>query len=736
MNMLQNSKFVARIFSVLLALALTLTQVTPEFADQGDTTLVSVDSSGAQGNNTSYAPSISGDGRYVSFESDATNLVSGDTNEKLDIFVRDTMTNNTTRVSVDSSGAQANNESCNSSISNNGRVAFLSLANNLVAGDANGYYDIFMHDSVANTTTLISVDSLGVQGNSASGWYSSISADGRYVAFESVASNLVSGDTNFAQDIFVRDTLNNTTSRISVDSSGAQGNNTSYAPSISSDGRYVAFESIATNLVSGDTNGMSDVFVRDTVNNTTSRVSVDSSGAEGNNISYSPSISGDGHYVAFESAATNLVSGDTNGKRDIFVRDTLNNTTSRVSVDSNGVQGNDSSDHPSISSDGSYVAFESSATNLVKGDTATLDIFIYDTQTSITTRASVNNLSGVQGNGSSDNPSISSDGSYVAFESSATNLVSVDTNNDWDIFVHENDFIPPGVSSSVRFNPNPTNRASVNFTVTFSEVVTGVGTADFSLSKTGEISGESITGVSGTGTTRTVTISTGTGNGSLKLIVPANDTITDMAGNPLSGLPYTGGQTYTVNKTLTLRSVGAQDGWILESSETSNAGGSLNTAATTLFLGDNAAKKQYRSILSFSTKGLPDNAVITKVTLRVKKLGIIGGGNPVTTFQGFMTDIKKGTLGTVALQPTDFQAVANKIIGPTNPALVGGWYSLNLTTGKAYINKLATNGGLTQVRLRFKLDDNNNTLANYLSLYSGNAPIASRPQLIIEYYVP
>jgi beta-lactamase superfamily II metal-dependent hydrolase len=192
-----------------------------------------------------------------------------------------------------------------------------------------------------------------------------------------------------------------------------------------------------------------------------------------------------------------------------------------------------------------------------------------------------------------------------------------------------------------------------------------------------------------------------------------------------------------VKKTIMLQSVAAQDGWMLESSETSGLGGTLNATATTLLLGDNAAKKQYRGLLSFSTgASLPDNAVITGVTLKVQKQGIIGGGNPVTTFQGFMVDIKSGLFGTAVLQASDFQATAGQSYGPFLPALVGNWYSMNLINAKAYINKTSTNNGLTQIRLRFRLDDNNNTLANYLSLYSGNAPAASRPQLVITYYVP
>jgi hypothetical protein len=191
-----------------------------------------------------------------------------------------------------------------------------------------------------------------------------------------------------------------------------------------------------------------------------------------------------------------------------------------------------------------------------------------------------------------------------------------------------------------------------------------------------------------------------------------------------------------VTTTTVLPSIGFQDGWVLESTETSDAGGTINFAATTLRLGDNAAKKQYRSILSFDTSSLPDNAIITKVTLKVRRQGVIGGGDPVSIFQGFMVDLKKGLFGTTALQATDFQATASKTYGPFMTALGGGWYSINLTSGKAYINKLSTLSGLTQIRLRFKLDDNNNAIANYLSFFSGNAPAASRPQLVIQYYVP
>jgi len=205
-----------------------------------------------------------------------------------------------------------------------------------------------------------------------------------------------------------------------------------------------------------------------------------------------------------------------------------------------------------------------------------------------------------------------------------------------------------------------------------------------------------------------------------------------------SGSAYWSFTTSKPQTSLTFKSVGAYDGWVLESSELSNKGGSLNAAATTFILGDDKTKKQYRDILSFNTASLPDKAVITSVTLKLRKSAVVGGGDPVSIFNGFMVDIKKGFFGTAALlQVGDFQAAASKTYGPFKPAPVSSWYSIDLTNAKDYINKLTTNSGLTQIRVRFKLDDNNNAVANYLTLFSGNAPAASnRPQLIITYYVP
>jgi len=403
---------------------------------------VSVDSAGNQGNSFSGFPSISADGRFVAFSSGASNLVPGDTNNTYDIFVRDRLTNTTTRVSVDSAGNQANSDSYNPSISADGRfVAFESDASNIVPENTNSSRDIFVRDRLTNTTTRVSVDSAGNQANSFSR-DPSISADGRFVAFESFASNLVPGDTSRDFDIFVRDTLTNTTTRVSVDSVG-QGNIYSYSPSISADGRFVAFISNIYNpskIGVADAKEDTEIFVRDTLTNTTTRVSVDSAGNQGNGSSGTPSISADGRFVAFESDVSNIVPGDTNNTNDIFVRDTLTNTTTRVSVDSAGNQRNSGSYSPSISADGRFVTFDdTSPPSLFIGDvggqgTTSISegIFVRDTLTNTTTNVSVDSAGNSGGGGS---PSISADGRFVAFSSDASNIVPGDTNNTRDIFV-------------------------------------------------------------------------------------------------------------------------------------------------------------------------------------------------------------------------------------------------------------------------------------------------------------
>ncbi|MBK9925327.1 MAG: PD40 domain-containing protein [Anaerolineales bacterium] len=386
---------------------------------------------------------MSDDGRYISFSSGAANLVSGDTNGQGDVLLHDTQTGVTTRISTDSNGLQANNYSGSPSISSDGRyIAFASQATNLVPGDVNGKSDVFIHDMKTSTTTLVSVGSSGTQWTMGS-TSPSISADGRYVAFRSGDDNLVSGDTNGCNDIFVRDLYMGITTRVSVDSNGTQAGCNSVNPSISANGRFVSFESTASNLVAGDTNAKMDIFVHDMQTGITTRVSIDSNGIQANDVSQNPSISADGRYITYESGATNLVSGDTNATYDVFVHDQQTGNTLRASTDSNGVPGNGFSGNSFVSANGSYVIFESRATNLVPNDTnGRVDIFVYDVQSGSTSRVSVNS-NGEQAvqypcsmSCYSFSLSSSADGQYIAFTSYFEDLVTGDTNSLPDVFVH------------------------------------------------------------------------------------------------------------------------------------------------------------------------------------------------------------------------------------------------------------------------------------------------------------
>ena len=348
----------------------------------------------------------------------------------------------TTRVSVASDSTQGNNESKYASITADGRfIAFRSFANNLVVGDTNGRDDIFVHDRQTGETTLVSVASDGTQGNSTSTLNAySMSTDGRFIAFRSFSDNLVTGDTNGEADIFVHDRQTGETTRISVASDGTQGNNTSSSPAISADGRFIAFKSDATDLVAGDTNSRGDIFVHDRLTGETSRVSVASDGTQGNNFTHYPSISANGRFVGFFSGSNNLVADDTNGKFDIFVHDRQTSKTTRVSVASDGTQGNNSSPFyspPSFSADGRFVTFASAASNLVTEDTnGASDIFLHDRLTGETSRVSVAS-DGTQGNNFTHYPSISANGRFVGFFSGSNNLVADDTNGKFDIFVHD-----------------------------------------------------------------------------------------------------------------------------------------------------------------------------------------------------------------------------------------------------------------------------------------------------------
>ena len=1098
------SKLLSRSLTTLLLLAL-LTSFLPgdvlfAQASPGNTTRVSVDSSGAEANDVSTKPAISDDGHFVAFQSQATNLVSGDTNNTDDIFVHDRQTGATTRISIGSDGAQANGGSSSPDISADGRfVAFYSDANNLVNGDNNGCGDIFVHDRQSGQTTRVSVNSIGNEQNAPPSYdYAvvSISGDGRYIAFYSDATNLVSGDTNGEADIFVHDRQSGQTIRASVASDGAQANAGSSYPSLSSNGRYVTFSSGATNLVTGDTNGKGDVFVRDIQSGITTLVSVNSMGEQADGGGFSPDISGDGRYViflskshnldpraedygsyplayvhdlqggqtmvqtvystgdlmevgdidmpvisrdgryvafefrqhgdpyqntwvrdlqtgtsvgaaynaagdawpaisangsivAFESSAANLVSGDSNGVGDIFVSEvaygpernptvfsvtpecgfylcprptpsdvnfiaTFSEQVTGVTVDDflltmlDGVSGaaitgvsgygsqylitvntgtgdgrlrldlvdNDSivdsalnplggpgagngnktgvsyyieknvptvtsitlaDPNPTASEQVNFTVtfsekvwpvnlsdFVLSTTGSISGATVTaIDPKEDEYKSTITYIVTVNtgsgdgtlrldlidddsirddldNPLGGPGTGNGDfttgeaytitkstpsAPSVTSSlradpnptladlvsftvtfseavsgvdpddfsvtttgnisGAFIANASGSGNtytVIAATGNGDGGLRldVQDNDSIinaasiplggpgigngvfitgeeytvdksVPYVTSSLRADGNPTTADGVRFSVVFSEAVSGVDMSDFFLSTTGNITGASITGVSGTSNMYTVTASTGSGDGTLRLDILDDDSIVDASGYPLGGAGFgngnfTTGEEYAINRkpvtliTDTIRSNGKNDGWVLESSEDSNQGGYKDSNDTTFVLGDDAQNRQLRAILHFPTFYIPNRAVITRALVMIKGEGLVGT-NPFDTHQNIVIDIRSGAFGFIGpfpyrgLQVSDFQSPSHMdAVGMIENTPFNGWYWAWLDASAfEYINL----NGITQIRLRFQLDDDDDLTNDYLRFYSGDyEDPALRPRLVVEYYVP
>ena len=394
------------------------------------TARASVDSSGIQADGHSGAPTISSDGRYIAFESDATNLVPGDLNHRRDVFVRDLRTGTTTLASVDSSGAQADSDSYSPAISADGRyVAFVSGATDLVPGDANRHTDIFVRDLTADRTVRVSVDVSGVEGNGDS-FDPAISADGRYVAFASHADNLVSQDLNFSPDVFVHDCQSGTTDLVSVSSNGFLDYGGSSHPSLSADGRFVAFASRAR-LVPNDHFDNSDIYTHDRLTGRTACMSVNSAGGHMYGEATYPSISADGRYVAFE-----YWGGET-GLSNVLVHDRAFRSTTVASIDPTGAPADGASGSPSMSADGRFVAFKSFATNLVPGGSnGYIHVYVHDRLSRTTRRTRISNA-GAPGLGDSTAPSISATGEFTAFDSTAANLVLTDTNFVQDVFVRD-----------------------------------------------------------------------------------------------------------------------------------------------------------------------------------------------------------------------------------------------------------------------------------------------------------
>ncbi len=446
----------------------------PAVAGIGPTTRESLTgASGQQANGASFGASLSADGSLVAFQSDATDLVPNDTNMVTDVFVRDRTNATTTRVSVASNGAQANQGGKKPAISGDGRyVAFSSQATNLDPGATSGFPEVYVRDLTTGNTSRVSRTPTGGEPDNGSGGDTiSISRDGRYVAFGSSATNLTGGGGGSPDSgLYVYDTKADKTVLVSAGGGPEQ-------PSISADGRYVAFSTFRA-LVPGDTNGVGDVYIRDRdadgngifdeagagkTSTTLASVALDGTSAGNANSTGSPlagplALSADGRQVAFASNASNLVADDTNSKTDVFVRDLRVGKTARVSVASDGSQGNDRSGGfatgLALSADGRRVAFASDASNLVAGDrNFTTDVFVHDrdadgngtfdeagagkattTLESVSTDGTQGNDASGGGSGAFPGVALTGDGTGLAFGSFATNLVAGDTNAVSDVF--------------------------------------------------------------------------------------------------------------------------------------------------------------------------------------------------------------------------------------------------------------------------------------------------------------
>ncbi len=418
---------------------------------QSWTTLVSSTSSGAAGDAGSRFAALSADGAWCAFSSAANDLAAGDTNLAEDVFVRARGGASAERVSVASGGVEANGASFFAALSADGRfVTFQSYANNLVFGDTNGRVDCFVRDRLAGLTERVSVSSSGAQGTHPPTFLQpferlqAISGDGRFVAFVSLHGDLVPGDTNSTYDIFVRDRAQQTTARVNLGAGGVQANAMSWQPAISSDGRFVAFASGASNLVAGDANNASDVFVVNRLSGALELVSVALGGGVGQLGAGRPALSADGRFVAFVGLSGDYVALDTNGVDDAFVRDRLAGATERVSIETGGAESLGPTSAVALSADGRFALFTCVSDLLAPGDAdQRYDLFLRDRLARTTTLVSLDESDANRAI-HAEHGELSADASVAAFHAIGP-YVAADVNFDYDVFAR--DLVQHGPSS-------------------------------------------------------------------------------------------------------------------------------------------------------------------------------------------------------------------------------------------------------------------------------------------------
>jgi len=379
-------------------------------------------------------------GQVVVFSSASDNLVPGDTNGEPDVFLRDLAAASTRRINVTPEGEASSIGGAGSrSSSGDGRfIAMLSNAS-ITPEDSNFTWDAYVKDLSTGQVSRISASTTG--GDADVGVvvtsFPQVSQNGLFAAFASDSTNLVNSDTNGATDVFVRDLALNQNELVSVATAGTQGNGPSHGPALSADAALIAFVSTANNLVPGDTNNLADIFVRDRAGNTTQRVSVGSAAVQANGDSDTPAISADGRYIVFASDADNLAPGDSGGYPNIFRHDRQTQSTIRVSVDQSGQAAQGECEEPCTSADGTIICFLSNANNLSPGGPVnSTGVFVRDAAGGTTQRVDIA-IGGAEPNGGAGNTAISANGRYIMFSSRADNLVVGDTNNEADLFVFD-----------------------------------------------------------------------------------------------------------------------------------------------------------------------------------------------------------------------------------------------------------------------------------------------------------
>jgi Tol biopolymer transport system component len=443
------------------------------------TSCVSLTPLGTAGNFHTGQPTLTPDGQWLLFISGATDLVAGDTNGSIwDVLRRDRLSGATSIAMTSSSGAQPDDDCLWPRVSADGRyVACYTFATNLVPGDTNGAGDVFVHDLVTGATVRATLTSTGQQIPGYVFTYD-LSADGRYVAFSSDDPGIVPGDTNGVFDVFVRDLVAGTTERVSLGAGGAQADAQSFEfVRISGNGRYVLFTSEAGNLAPNDNNGTTDVYLRDRTLGTTSLIDKTPAGFAGDYGADDSWMTPDARFIVFASYSDNLVAGDLNLSTDIFLADRTTGTLELVSVGNGGVPANWGSAHPTVSHDGRFVAFTTNATNLIPLDVNgnVNDVYVRDRVLGTTVLASVSS-SGEQGESGGDLLTFSSDGTWLIYSSDSTNLAATDTNAFSDVYLRDTSAGGPvvyctagtssiGCAAALGFSGTPSASAATGFAI-------------------------------------------------------------------------------------------------------------------------------------------------------------------------------------------------------------------------------------------------------------------------------